>query len=62
MADGAMLIQVDHARAKFNETEGKMEQYGKDTRKNLQHKVDEFDKSVEDKAAKAKSGLSGWFK
>ncbi len=37
------------------------ESYAKDAKAEAIKAVDKFDKTVEDGAAKAKSGLSGWF-
>jgi hypothetical protein len=49
--------QVDKARAEAAKVEGKLEQYSKDAKK----EVDAFDRTVEKKASEAKSGFSSWF-
>ena len=45
----------------MTEAEAKLERYGKETAQDLRRRIDEADKTVEEKAAKAKSGLSSWF-
>ncbi|KAI9759685.1 MAG: hypothetical protein M4579_002162 [Chaenotheca gracillima] len=52
---------VDDARSKLGDAEAKANQYRKETGKDLQNKIDQADKKVEEGAAKAKSGVSGWF-
>jgi len=49
--------QIDKARAEAAKAEGKLEQYSKDAKK----EVDAFDRAVEKKASEAKSGFSSWF-
>ncbi|KAK5017344.1 hypothetical protein LTR39_001597, partial [Cryomyces antarcticus] len=44
-----------------NSAEMKIEEYKREAEKDLHNAVDTFDKTVEEKAAKAKSGLSSWF-
>ncbi|KAI9849888.1 MAG: hypothetical protein M1837_000102 [Sclerophora amabilis] len=59
---GAKLDQtVDDAKSKLNQTGNKLGDYRKETGKDLQGKIDQADKKVEEGAAKAKSGISGWF-
>ncbi|KAI9671897.1 MAG: hypothetical protein M1817_003442 [Caeruleum heppii] len=53
---------VDEARSKLNTAEAKLDQYRKETGKDLEKKIDKFDHKVEEGAAKAKSSVSGWFK
>jgi hypothetical protein len=38
-----------------------MEALGKEAKRDAMNKVDAFDRTVEKKAAEAKSGLSSWF-
>jgi len=52
---------ADKARAELARAEAKAEQYGKEAKKETMAKIDQFDKTVEKKAAEAKSGLSSWF-
>jgi hypothetical protein len=56
-----ILQQADKARAELARAEAKAEQYGKEAKKETMAKIDQFDKTVEKKAAEAKSGLSSWF-
>jgi hypothetical protein len=51
---------VDEAKAKIAEAEAKLERYGKETAHDVKRKIDETDRVVEEKAAKAKSTLSSW--
>ncbi|KAI9887191.1 MAG: hypothetical protein M1823_001018 [Watsoniomyces obsoletus] len=51
---------VDEAKQKIYGAEAKIERYGKEASQDLRKKIDETDKSVEQAAAKAKSGLSSW--
>lgn len=53
--------QVDEAKHKLKDTEAKLEQYGRETGKEIAQKIDETDRKVEATAAKAKSSLSSWF-
>ncbi|EXJ85708.1 hypothetical protein A1O1_06076 [Capronia coronata CBS 617.96] len=48
-------------RSKLAEAEARAKELGAKTNKEFNSAVDKFDKTVEDKAAKAKSGLSSWF-
>ncbi|KAK5057834.1 hypothetical protein LTR84_011835 [Exophiala bonariae] len=50
------------AKSKLAEAEAKAKEVRDKTGKELNSAIDKFDKTVEDKAAKAKSGISGWFK
>ncbi|GAB7350027.1 hypothetical protein MBLNU459_g0701t1 [Dothideomycetes sp. NU459] len=43
------------------DAEKNLEKYKKEAGKELNSAVDKFDKTVEDAAAKTKSGISGWF-
>ncbi|KAI9673065.1 MAG: hypothetical protein M1829_004379 [Trizodia sp. TS-e1964] len=52
---------IDDARAKLDRAGKDADQYRKDAAKDLQNKIDKVDKKVEEGAAKAKSGVSGWF-
>lgn len=47
---------ADIAKAKAD-----AEAWGKETKAGALKKIDEADRKIEDKAAKAKSGISGWF-
>ncbi|KAI9657672.1 MAG: hypothetical protein M1821_002848 [Bathelium mastoideum] len=56
------LSKVDSKLDSYRkDAEKKIDQYSKDARESASSAVNAFDKTVEDKAAKAKSGLSGWF-
>ncbi|KAK4965196.1 hypothetical protein LTR66_012190 [Elasticomyces elasticus] len=44
-----------------NTAEKNIDQYSKEAKKDFNQAVDKFDKTVEEKAAQAKSGLSSWF-
>ena len=57
-----MKTQINDARHKLSEVEAKAESYAREVKKDAMQKVDKFDAKVEEQAAKAKSGLSGWFK
>ncbi|KAI9834816.1 MAG: hypothetical protein M1838_005460, partial [Thelocarpon superellum] len=60
---GAKLdSSVNDAKAKLGQTEAKLDQYRKETGNDLKAKIDQVDRKVEEGAAKAKSGISGWFK
>lgn len=43
------------------DAEAKAKEYRLKTGKELNNAIDKFDKTVEDGAAKAKSGISSWF-
>ncbi|KAL2423287.1 hypothetical protein ABEF95_004298 [Exophiala dermatitidis] len=49
------------ARAKLAEAEARAKELGQETKKEFNSAVDKFDRTVEEKAAKAKSGISSWF-
>ncbi|KIV96940.1 hypothetical protein, variant [Exophiala mesophila] len=49
------------ARSKLADAEAKAKEYREKTGKELNNAIDKFDKTVEDGAAKAKSGISSWF-
>lgn len=57
----ANLRQVDEAKRGLYNAEAKIEQYGKETGKDLQKKIDETDKKIEQKAAQTKSSISSFF-
>ncbi|OLN85906.1 hypothetical protein CCHL11_05366 [Colletotrichum chlorophyti] len=52
---------VAEADRQFSVTKSNVEAYAKDAKAEALKKVDQFDKKVEDGAAKAKSGISSWF-
>ncbi|KAF6839597.1 hypothetical protein CMUS01_00302 [Colletotrichum musicola] len=52
---------VAEADKQFSATKSNVEAYAKDAKAEALKKVDQFDKKVEDGAAKAKSGISSWF-
>jgi len=49
------------AKAKLAEAETKAKDLSSKTGSQINSAIDKFDKTVEDKAAKAKSGISSWF-
>lgn len=51
------LFQADSAKSQYEKVKADAEAYAKEAR----GKVDEIDRKVEAEAAKAKSGVSGWF-
>lgn len=53
--------QTAEAKSKLAEAEAKAKEYRDKTGKELNSAIDKFDKTVEEKAAKAKSGISSWF-
>ena len=64
MSTASLLIlsQAADAKSGLKDAEKKAEEYKQRTGKELNQAIDKFDKTVEDGAAKAKSGVSGWFK
>jgi hypothetical protein len=54
-------VQVADGKAAFRDAEGKATEYKNKTGTELNKAIDKFDKTVEDKAAQAKSGISSWF-
>lgn len=52
---------ASEAKSKLAEAQAKAQEYKEKTGKELNKAVDTFDKTVEKKAAEAKSGLSSWF-
>ncbi|TDZ26614.1 hypothetical protein C8034_v003286 [Colletotrichum sidae] len=52
---------VAEADKQLSVTKSNVEAYAKDAKAEALKKVDQFDKKVEDGAAKAKSGISSWF-
>ncbi|EJT80401.1 hypothetical protein GGTG_00401 [Gaeumannomyces tritici R3-111a-1] len=53
--------KFDTATANAKAEAAKLEAYARDAKAGAMKKVDEFDRKVEDGAAKAKGGISGWF-
>ncbi len=53
--------QTAEAKAKLAEAEARAKEVGQKTGTQINSAIDKFDKTVEDKAAKAKSGISSWF-
>ncbi|KAJ9625373.1 uncharacterized protein PV06_07605 [Exophiala oligosperma] len=49
------------AKARLAEAEAKAKEVSQKTGTQINSAIDKFDKTVEDKAAKAKSGISSWF-
>ncbi|KAL9085815.1 MAG: hypothetical protein Q9165_007447 [Trypethelium subeluteriae] len=70
---GAKFDQtIDSAKQEYNKVDSKLQtyrkdagkkidQYSKEAKESASSAVNSFDKTVEDKAAKAKSGLGSWF-
>ncbi|OAA62960.1 hypothetical protein ISF_04836 [Cordyceps fumosorosea ARSEF 2679] len=59
---GAKLDKAwQQADRQVGQTRDNAESYAKEAKAEALKAVDKFDKTVEDGAAKAKSGLSGWF-
>ncbi|KFY10945.1 hypothetical protein V492_04763 [Pseudogymnoascus sp. VKM F-4246] len=52
---------AEKARNELNKTGESLDSYRKEAGKEAMAKVDKFDATVEKEAAKAKSGISGWF-
>ena len=55
------FLQVNNAKADLSKAKSETEAYAKAAKADAMKKVDQFDKKVEDGAAKAKSGISSWF-
>lgn len=55
------MSQFADADRKAGNIKSQTESYVKDAKAEAIKAVDKFDKKVEDGAAKAKSGISGWF-
>jgi len=53
--------QKDQSRSGLSKTEKSISDYRMEVGKEAIAKIDKFDTAVEEKAAKAKSGISGWF-
>ncbi|ETN42397.1 uncharacterized protein HMPREF1541_01551 [Cyphellophora europaea CBS 101466] len=57
--------QLDKAskdtKSALSDAEARAKEYKEKTGKELNTAIDKFDKTVEDKAAQAKSGISSWF-
>ncbi|KIW89073.1 uncharacterized protein Z519_10558 [Cladophialophora bantiana CBS 173.52] len=49
------------AKAKLSEAEAKAKEVSQKTGSRINNAIDKFDKTVEEKAAKTKSGISSWF-
>jgi len=52
---------VDDTRAKVTSAGSKTDQYRKGVGRDLQQKIDQVDRKVEEGASRAKSGVSSWF-
>jgi len=55
------VSQAADAKSKLAEAEAKAKEYKDSTGKELHSAVDQFDKTVEEKVTKAKTGISSWF-
>jgi uncharacterized membrane protein YqiK len=55
------LQQVAKTDAELSKLKSEAEAYAKQAKADALKKVDQFDRTVEDKAAKAKGGISSWF-
>lgn len=53
--------QVSQADKTYSSTKSQAEALAKDTKAEALKKIDQFDRTVEQKAAEAKSGVSSWF-
>jgi vacuolar-type H+-ATPase subunit H len=53
--------QAADAKSKLSEAEAKAREMSQKAGKDINASIDKFDKTVEEKAAKAKSGISSWF-
>ena len=64
-ADAKLSAKAHEADDKFQQLKAdgskQFDQARKDTARELQETADKFDKTVEKKAAEAKSGISSWF-
>ncbi|ETI29585.1 hypothetical protein G647_02038 [Cladophialophora carrionii CBS 160.54] len=49
------------AKTKLSDAEARAKELSQKTGKEINSAIDKFDKTVEEKAAKAKSGISSWF-
>ncbi|KAI0406551.1 hypothetical protein F4802DRAFT_558222 [Xylaria palmicola] len=59
---GANVDSALHkTEAELSKAKAEAQAYTKDARDATMKKIDEFDKKVENEAAKAKSGISSWF-
>ena len=52
---------MSDGKTKLKEAESAAEDYRRKAGTEANKAIDKFDKTVEDKAAQAKSGISGWF-
>ena len=61
--DPSLTIQCKaaDAKSKFADAEARAKDLSAKTGNQINSAIDKFDKTVEDKAAKAKSGISSWF-
>jgi predicted alpha/beta-fold hydrolase len=53
--------QLNRTESELSKAKAETEAYTRDAKATAMKKVDEFDKKVENEAAKAKGGISGWF-
>lgn len=64
-ADAKLSAKAHEAEGKFQQLKAdgskQFDQARKDTARELNETADKFDKTVEKKAAEAKSGISSWF-
>lgn len=64
-ADAKVSAKLHEADGKFQQLKAdgskQFDQARKDTARELKESADSFDKTVEKKAAEAKSGISSWF-
>jgi hypothetical protein len=54
-------LQVATVNKELAKAKDETEAFAKDTKAEAVKKINEFDRKVEDNAAKAKSGISSWF-
>jgi GTP-binding protein EngB required for normal cell division len=54
-------VQVADGKSALRDAESKATEYKNKTGTELNKAIDKFDKTVEDKAAQAKGGISSWF-
>jgi len=60
-ADRKAGVAKSNAEAYYKDTKANAEAYAKKAEADARKGIDKFDKEVEDKAAKAKGGISSWF-
>jgi vacuolar-type H+-ATPase subunit H len=56
-----LTTQSADAKSKLSDAEARAKDLSQKTGKEINSAIDKFDKTVEEKAAKAKSGISSWF-